>query len=122
MQHVIRLGRAEAGHNVDAAAADLLLDRPQRIEQLGIHDGLLVVAPVAQEMVHLYKHRAVVAAVMLEGEVAGFVCMGMVEVNGTIAAIRHRCGNESRGDTRQEEASRCADTKARRPDQCRSKQ
>ncbi len=72
---------------------DLLIDPefalnfPDRIEQLRIHGGGVIGAPVAQEVVELLEAVVVVAAIALEGDGDVVAAMGVVQRDGAGVAI-----------------------------------
>ena len=60
-------------------AVDVAVDFPEDVEQVTIHRGLVLAAPVAEEVIELLQRFFVVTAVALEGDGEVFVGMGVVE-------------------------------------------
>ena len=50
-----------------------------------VHMGRPMGAPVGEEDIHLRQHGGVVLAVVLEGELAGFMRVGVIEPQRTVA-------------------------------------
>jgi hypothetical protein len=77
-------------------AVDVAVDFPEDVEQVTIHRGLVLAAPVAEEVIELLEALFVVAAVALEGDGEVFVGMGVVEGEGTglvqRGRVMHRAG------------------------------
>ena len=65
----------------------LARDFPQDVEQLRVHPRLVVVAPVAQEVVELLQPVLVVAAVALEGDGDGVVAVGVLQRDAARVAV-----------------------------------
>ena len=67
---------------IGCLAVDVAIDFPEDVEQMTIHRGLVLAAPVAKEVVDLLKCVFVVAAVPLEGDGEVFAGMGVVKREG----------------------------------------
>jgi hypothetical protein len=68
-QHGIGVGRAIAADHPDRLlGADLAMNLPQKIDQMGIHRDVFGFAPVAQNVVDLPERVVVVPAVHLVGD------------------------------------------------------
>ena len=89
-EHGVGGGGAVGGDDVDRLlAVDVAVDFPEDVEQLTVHRGLFLAAPVAEEVIELLQRFFVVAPVALEGDGEVFVGMGVVE--------RERAGFVQRG-------------------------
>ena len=89
-QHRVGGGRAVGRDDVDRLLGlNLARDFPQDVEQLRVHPRLLVVAPVAQEVVELLQAVFVVAPVALEGDRDGVVAVGVLQRDGAGVAVGH---------------------------------
>ena len=118
-QHGVGGGRAIGGDDLDRLlAVDVAVDFPEDVEQLTVHLGLVLVAPVAQEVVELLQRLFVIAAVALEGDGEVFVGMGVVEGEGAGLVQRRGVVNRAGSGKEQQRApsrrsSRClADDRA----------
>ena len=79
-EHGVGFRRAIGGDDLDRLlAADVAIDFPDDIEQVGIHRSLFLGAPVTQEVVELLQGLFVKAAVALEGDGEVFAGMGVME-------------------------------------------
>ena len=79
-EHGIGGGGAVGGDDLDRLlAVDVAVDFPEDVEQVTIHRGLVLAAPVAEEVIEFLQRLFVVAAVALEGDGEVFVGMGVVE-------------------------------------------
>ena len=82
-EHGVGGGGAVGGDDLDRLlAVDVAVDFPEDVEQLTIHRGLVLAAPVAEEVIELLQRLFVVAPVALEGDGEVFVGMGVVEGEG----------------------------------------
>ena len=81
---------------IASLVSDLAADFPQDVEQLRVHPGLFVVAPVAQEVVELLQAVLVVAAVALERDGDRVVAVGVLQRDRARVAVGdhglQRCG------------------------------
>ena len=99
-EHGVGGGGAVGGDDLDRLlAVDVAVDFPEDVEQMPIHRGGVLAAPVAEEVIELLESFFVVAAVALEGDGEIFVGMGMVEGEGAgfvqRGGIMHRaCSGE----------------------------
>ena len=88
-QHVVGFHRPVSGYDVDIIlAADLAIDLPDDVKQLGVHLGRLITPPVAQEMVDLLQGGRIELAVALVGENPTFAGMGEIEFQRPVLAPR----------------------------------
>ena len=88
-EHGIGGGGSVGGNDLDRLLAiDVAVDFPDDIEQMPIHRGLVLAAPVAKEVIDLLQRVFVVAAVALEGDGEVFVGMGVMEGEGAGFAQR----------------------------------
>ena len=79
-EHGVGGGGAVGGDDLDRLlAVDVAVDFPEDVEEVTIHRGLVLAAPVAEEVIELLQRLFVVAAVALEGDGEVFVGMGVVE-------------------------------------------
>ena len=82
-KHGVGGGRAVGGDDLDRLlAVDVAVDFPEDVEQVTIHRGLVLAAPVAEEIIELLERFFVVTPVALEGDGEVFVGMGVVEGKG----------------------------------------
>ena len=89
-QHRVGGRRAVRRDDVDRLLGlHLARNFPQDVEQLRVHPRLVVVAPVAQEIVELFQAVFVVAAVALERDGDVVVAVGVAKVDGARVAVRH---------------------------------
>ena len=85
-QHRVGLGRAIAAHDPDRfLGAGFALHLPHQVDEVRVHLGFLLLAPVAQEPIDLFQRRVVEAALTLEGD--GDVFAGVHVVHGDRAGI-----------------------------------
>ena len=107
-QHGVGLGRAIGRDDLDRLlGVDVASDLPQDVEQMRVHRGRILAAPVAEEVVEFLQRVGVVATVALEGDGEVFAGMSVVEGEGAgvVAGgrVMHRaCAGE------QQEHSGCA--------------
>src|SRR5439155_1259650 len=88
-QHGVGLGRAIAAHHLDRfLGADLVADLPDQIQQLRIHVGRLLAAPIPQEPVELFERLVVIAAVALEGDADVLAGVHVVQRERARVALR----------------------------------
>ena len=114
-QHLVGGRRAVGGDDVDVVVrAGLLVDRPDEVEEMRVHVGRLVLAPVAQEIVHPLQLRLVVDAVPLEGEFAVLAGMAEEQLERLVRLARLRRPAGKRDDGCDEEADREPDAQADR--------
>ena len=74
---------AVGGNDLDRLLAiDVAVDFPEDVEQMTIHRGLVLAAPVAEKVIELLQRFFVVASVALEGDGEIFLGMGVVERQG----------------------------------------
>ena len=101
-EHGVGGGGAIGGDDLDRLlAVDVAVDFPEDVEQVTIHRGLVLAAPVAEIMIELLQRFFVVAAVALEGDGEVFVGMGVVEREG--AGFVQRGGVVDRSGSRQQQ-------------------
>src|ERR1700682_957215 len=82
-EHGVGSGGAVGGNDLDRLRAiDVAVDFPEDVEQVTIHRGLLLAAPVAEIVIELLQRFFVIASVALEGDGEIFIRMGMVERKG----------------------------------------
>ena len=102
-------GRAAAEHGVGGRgtvgrddldrllAVDVAVNLPQDVEQVTIHRGRFLAAPVAEEVIEFLQRFFVVAPVALESDGEVFVGMGVVEGKGAgfvqRGRVMHRPGS-----------------------------
>src|SRR6202035_3696370 len=83
-------GGTVGGDDLDRLlAVDVAIDFPEDVEQVPIHRGLVLAAPVTKIVIELLQRVFVVTAVALEGDGEVFLGMGVVE--------RQRAGFAQRG-------------------------
>ena len=93
---------AVGGDDLDRLlAVDVAIDFPEDVEQVTIHHRLVLVAPVAQEVIELLQRGFVVAAIALEGDGEVFAGMGVMEGEG--AGFVQRGGVVNRAGARQQQ-------------------
>lgn len=105
-QHVVRLQGPVAGNHVNVfVRIGFLVDFPNQIEQLRIHIGGLIPAPVAHEMVQFLEARSDIPPIALEGNVGPLFGMGIVQLQGSClcagiccAEYSERATGEGHGD------------------------
>jgi hypothetical protein len=68
--------------------SEFVMDLPQKIDQVGVHLGRLILPPVAQKVVDLFQCILVVAAVHLVSDGEVFVGVHMVKRNCARFAVR----------------------------------
>ncbi|MGY4482350.1 hypothetical protein ACVWWR_001541 [Bradyrhizobium sp. LM3.2] len=79
-EHGVGGGRAVGGDDLDRLLGiDVAIHFPEDVEEVTVHDRLVLGAPVAQEVVELLQRRFVVTPVALEGDGKVFAGMGVVE-------------------------------------------
>jgi hypothetical protein len=87
-QHGVGAGRAvTADHLYRLRAADLAIDLPQQIEQVGVHVGFFFLTPIAHEPVELFQRGLVVVAVALVGNGDVFAGVDVMEGEGAGVAF-----------------------------------
>ena len=104
-EHGVGGGRTVGGDDLDRLlAVDVAVDFPEDVEQATIHRGLVLAAPVAEEVIDLLERFFVVAAVTLEGDGQIFVGMGVVEGEGAGLVQRGRVMHRSGSGKEQRDA------------------
>ncbi len=102
-QHGVGGGRAIGGDDLDRLlAVDVAVDFPEDVEQMPVHHGLVLAAPVAEIVIELFQRRFVVAAVALEGDGEIFAGMGVVERKRAGFVQRGRVMDRSRSHQQQQ--------------------
>ena len=96
-QHRVGCGGTVGRNNLDGLfGIDVAGDFPEDVEQPAVHIGLVLAAPVAEEVVDLLHRVFVVSATALERDGQVFAGMGVVEGQRTAIAQRsgvmHRTG------------------------------
>src|SRR4051794_5568277 len=76
-------------------AVNVAVDFPEDVEQMTIHRGLFLAAPVAKKVIELLQRRFVIAPVTLESDGEIFIRMGVVEGEGAGFVQRGRIVNRS---------------------------
>ena len=71
---------------------------PDHVEQPRVHPGLIIVAPIAQEIIEFFENRRIIGAVDAEGRLDRFPRVGMIEVQGAGVAVRDRRFGRGRND------------------------
>ncbi len=90
-KHRVGGGGAVGGDDLDRLlAVDVAVDFPEDVEQMTIHRGLVLAAPVAEIVIELFQRVLVVAPVALEGDGEVFAGMGVVERKGAGLVQRGR--------------------------------
>ena len=88
-QRFVGLGRAKAADEMDRLVrAELLMQRPDQVDQSGVHTDFFVGPPIAHEMIELLERSIVILAVTLEGD--GEVFLGVDVVHGKGARLAQR--------------------------------
>ena len=107
-KHGVGGGGAVGGNDLDRfLGVDVAVNFPQDIEQVAIHHGLVLGAPVAKIVIELFQRLLVVASIALEGDGEVFVGVGVVERKGAGfvlgGRIMDRSGSEQEQQRRQAE-------------------
>src|ERR1700733_13650121 len=104
-EHGVGGGRTVGGDDLDRLlAVDVAVDFPEDVEQMTIHRGLVLGAPIAQIVIELLQRLFVIAPVTLEGDGEVFARMGVVERKG--AGLVQRAGVVDRSSAGQQQ-QRC---------------
>ena len=107
-KHGIGGGGAVGGDDFDRLlGVDVAVDLPEDVEEMTIHGGLLLAAPVAEKVIELLQRGFVVTAVALEGDGQVFVGMGVMKRQRS--CFVERGGIMHRSRARQQEKRRQAD-------------
>ena len=102
-EHGVGGGGAVGGDDLDRLlAVDVAVDFPEDVEQMPIHRGRVLAAPVAEEVIDLLERLFVVAPVALEGDGEVFVGMGVVEGEGAGFVQRGRIMHRARSCQQQQ--------------------
>ena len=95
-EHGVGGGGAVGGNDLDRLlAVDVAVDFPEDVEQMTIHRGLFLAAPVAEIVIELFQRLFVVTPVALEGDGEVFIGMGVVERKGAGFVQRGRIMDRS---------------------------
>ena len=95
-KHGVGGGGAVGGNDLDRLlAVDVAVDFPEDVEQVTIHRGLVLAAPVAEIVIELLQRLFVIAPVTLEGDGEIFIGMGVVERKGAGFVQRGRIVDRS---------------------------
>src|SRR5436305_10401941 len=107
-EHGVGGGGSVGGDDLDRLLAiDVAVDFPKDVEEVTIHRGLFLAAPVSKIMIELLQRRFVIAPVALESDSKVFFGVGVVERKR--AGLVQRSGIVDRTGSRQEQQARQAE-------------